>query len=111
MTTLLVARIIGIAVSAGTFVFLFIGGSWRPDNPFLVPDLILCGLLVAAALVPARIAATALIFAFGLTAGVLMSAAASYLVTGRLGAASLLGAITAIVMGGVLVRHQLRATA
>ncbi|MFC4725347.1 hypothetical protein AB6B38_09395 [Glycocaulis abyssi] len=99
---ILLARLVAIAIAAGTFAFLFINNSWRLENLFLVPDLVLCALLVAGALLPVRHAHPVLLFGFGYTAGVLSCSVASYAVAGQLGAASLLGAIAAAVMSGLL---------
>ncbi len=103
---LLIARIVAVAIAVGTFAFLFINNSWRADNLFLVPDLILCALLVLGAALPARHAHGALLFGFGYTAGVLSCSVASYAVAGQLGAASLLGAVTATVMAAILWRQR-----
>ncbi|MBB4910663.1 hypothetical protein [Actinophytocola algeriensis] len=46
----------------------------------------------------------ALIFALGLAAGVLLTSVASYAVDGRLGAASLAGALGAVVVAVALAR-------
>lgn len=100
------ARVAAVAVSLGTFGFLFVSDAWRADNLFLVPDLILCVLLVAAAAMRGRMAVPALILALGLAAGVLITSAASYAVDGRLGAGSLAGAVGALVTAVVLVRSR-----
>ncbi len=99
---ILLARAAALAIAAGTFAFLFINNSWRADNLFLVPDLILCLLLVAGAALPTRHAHPVLLFGFGYTAGVLSCSVASYAIAGQLGAASLLGAVAASVMAVLL---------
>ncbi|MBE1877665.1 hypothetical protein [Myceligenerans pegani] len=104
MRIITTGRVAALALSVATFAFLFIHDSWRPDNLFLVPDLVLCVTLVAAALTPARWASRALLFAFGLTAGVLMTSVASYAVDGRFGGASLLGAVAAVVLAALIAR-------
>jgi hypothetical protein len=98
MRIVTIGRVAALTLSAATFAFLFIHDSWRPDNLFLVPDLILCATLPAAALTPSRWATRALLFAFGLTAGVLMTSVSSYAVDGRFGGASLLGAVAAVAL-------------
>ncbi|HEY0691102.1 MAG TPA: hypothetical protein VGD71_18940 [Kribbella sp.] len=108
MNTVAASRVAAVALSAGTFLFLFLNSSWRRDNLFLVPDLILCVLLLVAASLPARHAVPVMIFSFGLTAGVLMTSVSSFAVDGRLGPASLASAIAAVVMAGVLIRTHLR---
>jgi uncharacterized membrane protein len=102
MTTIVLGRVAAGALSAGTFLFLFINDSWRAENLFLVPDLLLCAVLAVAALLPDGRAVPALVFAFGMAAGVLAASVASYAVDGRLGAASLFGAVVAVVMAAVL---------
>lgn len=111
MTLLGISRVAAVAFSVSTFAFLFVHDSWRSDNEFLVPDLILCaGLLVAAAL-PARLAAAALPVVFGFTAGVFAVSVASYAVRDELGLPSLLGAVGAVVMALLLARRRSVATA
>lgn len=102
--TVLVARLAAVALGVGTVGFLATGDGWRGDNPFLVPDLILSVLLVAAAFAPVALAVPALVFGFGLSAGVLGVSVATYAVDGRLGAASLVGAVVAVVMSAVVGR-------
>jgi hypothetical protein len=111
MLVVTLGRVAALALSAGTFAFLFINDSWRSDNLFLVPDLILCAALVVAAAMPARWAGTTLLFAFGLTAGVLITSVSSYAIDGRLGFASLLGAATSVVFAAVLARWKPARTA
>jgi len=95
MTSLLIGRIAAAVLAGSTFVFLFIHDSWRADNLFLVPDLIMCAALAVAAGLPSAIAGRALTVAFALSAGVFMTSVASYAVDGRLGAPSLAGAVAA----------------
>lgn len=102
MTLLGGARIIAIGLSVSTFVFLFLHDSFRSDNLFLVPDLVLCAALVVAAALPAPYAAPALIGAFGLAGGVLAVSVSSYAVAGELGVASLLGLALSVAMTVVL---------
>ncbi len=99
-----VARVAATAVSAGTLGVVFRRDHWRRDNPFLVPDLAVCVLLLVAAAAPKRRAGPALLFAFGVSAGVLGTTVASAAVHGRLGVGSLAGLITAAVMSALLGR-------
>lgn len=96
------ARIVAVALSAGTFAFLFVNDHWRLDNVFLIPDLIVCALLVAAALAPRPQAAPLLLLAFAATAGVLGTAVSSLLVQGIVGIGALFAAVTAAAMAGLL---------
>jgi hypothetical protein len=95
-------RVFAAVISVSTFAFLFLHDSWRSDNLFLVPDLILCGLLLVAAALPGPYAAPALGFSLALGAGVFATSASSYAVRGELGAPSLLGAIGCAVMAALL---------
>lgn len=104
MSIITVGRVVALVLSVSTFAFLFVNDSWRSDNLFLVPDLILCAALVVAAATPARWAGHALLFAFGLTAGVFMTSVTSYAIDGRLGIASLLGAVIAVGFAALLPR-------
>ncbi|RZS45056.1 hypothetical protein EV193_101940 [Herbihabitans rhizosphaerae] len=106
MPVVTIGRVSALVLSGGTFAFLFVNNSWRSDNLFLVPDLILCAVLVAAALTPRPRVQRALLFAFGLTAGVLMTSVASYAVDGRLGVASLIGAVLSVVAAALLARSR-----
>ncbi|MGI5211728.1 hypothetical protein [Plantactinospora sp. CA-290183] len=103
MRTLLIGRIGALTLGGATFVFLFLHDSWRSDNLFLVPDLVLCAVLLAAAALPARLVPPPLLAAFGYTAGVLATSVASYAVEGRLGLPSLIGALTALALAVALV--------
>ncbi|WP_434440285.1 hypothetical protein [Lentzea sp. E54] len=97
-------RVVAVTLSVGTFGFLFVSDAWRAGNLFLVPDLVLCTLLVAAASVRGRLVVPALIFALGLAAGVLITSVSAYAVDGRLGVASLAGALGAVVVAVALAR-------
>lgn len=100
-------RAVALVLSIGTFGFLFVNDSWRADNLFLVPDLVLCALLVVAAALPERWAGGALVLAFGVAAGVLMTSVASDAVSGQVAFASLLGAVVAVVAAAMLARRGL----
>lgn len=108
MVVLGAARVMAAVVGVGLFVFLFLHDSWRSDNLFLVPDLLLSALLVAAAVVPARHARLALMFAFGMGTGVIATSVSSYAVRGELGLASLVGALACVVTALVLFRRPAR---
>jgi len=97
-------RVAAVALSVSTFVFLFLHDSWRADNLFLVPDLLLCLLLLAAAALPAKLAGPALLGAFAFASGVLATSVASYAVEGRLGLPSLFGAVAAAMVAGAVAR-------
>lgn len=104
MRIITAGRVAALVLSGATFAFLFLHDSWRADNLFLVPDLVLCAALLGAALTPARWAGRALLFAFALSAGVLMTSVAAYVVDGRFGGASLLGAVAAVVLAALMTR-------
>lgn len=109
MSALLAARVLAVLVGGGTFLFLFLYDSWRADNLFLVPDLVLSALLVGSAALPAGRARSSLLFAFGLGAGVLGTSVASYAVRGDLGAVSLLGVVACAVGAWLAARERVPA--
>jgi hypothetical protein len=86
-----------------TFAFLFARDNWSAGNPFLVPDLVLCVVLLVAAARPTR---AMLLGAYTFTAGVLAVSVSSYAVDGRVGYASLLGLVAAVFMAAVLLRAR-----
>jgi hypothetical protein len=98
MSLLAFSRAAAVALSVGTFAFLFLNGSWQAGNVFLVPDLVLCALLVIAAVLPARVAVPALTFSFALAAGVLMTAVTADAIAGRLNFAGAFGVLTAVAL-------------
>ena len=110
--TLTIARVGAVLLSLGTFAFLFVGAGWQSDNAFLVPDLVLCAGLVAAAFLRGPIAVPALILTLGLAAGVLMTSVSVSLspsaVDGGLSIPSLFAAASALVLALLLlpVRHR-----
>ncbi|BBH65775.1 hypothetical protein ACTI_24600 [Actinoplanes sp. OR16] len=106
MRVLLVGRLAAATLSITTFAYLFVHDSWRRDNPFLVPDLILCVVLALAASLPAPAATAALPLGFAYAAGVLAVSVSSYAVTGTLGAPSLLGATAATVLAAASTRRR-----
>ncbi|MEU4428513.1 hypothetical protein AB0F81_48510 [Actinoplanes sp. NPDC024001] len=106
MRLLTVGRAAAAFLSLSTFVFLFLHDSWRRDNLFLVPDLILCALLLVGALLPPRAAPAALTIGFSYAAGVLTTSVLSYAVRSELGLPSLIGAVTAATLAVALARSQ-----
>jgi hypothetical protein len=98
MNLVMIGRFVAAGLSLGTFVFLFLHDSWRTDNLFLAPDLVLCAALAAGALLPNRLARRWLPIAFAFTAGVLACSIASYAVRGEVGVASILGALTSVAL-------------
>lgn len=106
MTALKIARIAAVLTSVGTFAFLFPTGSWRLDNIFLIPDLLLCALLLIAAVLPDRVAPLALLASFCFSAGVLVTAVSWYAVDGRIGIGALIGSLTSVVMVCFLLRAR-----
>ncbi|MQA01229.1 MAG: hypothetical protein GEV07_00375 [Streptosporangiales bacterium] len=99
----LVARLVALAVSVSTFVFLFLHDSWRADNIFLVPDLVLCVALAVTAALPLRSARPALVAALCFAAGVFTTSVASYAVRGGVGVASLVGVVACVGTAVALV--------
>lgn len=84
MTVLHIARAVAAILAAVMLVFLTVTGAIRTDNPFMVPDLLLSVLLLVTACLPARWAAPALLFAFGLAAGVWATSLSHYAVRGEI---------------------------
>ncbi|MGP4019927.1 hypothetical protein [Saccharopolyspora sp. 5N708] len=101
-----IGRAVAVVLGLTTFGFLFVHGSWRADNLFLVPDLIICALLVVAAVLPVAAAGPALVFAFGMSAGVFTTATAAYAVRGEVGIATLIGVAVSALMAWLLVAHR-----
>lgn len=98
-------RVVAVFLSVTTFVYLFVHDSWRSDNIFLVPDLVVCTALLAGAALPVpRIAVPVMMIGFGLAAGVFATSVASYAVRDEFGAASLLGALASLAMAALLAR-------
>ncbi len=104
MTLLAIARLIAAGLSLTTFVFLFLHDSFRSDNLFLVPDLVLCAALLIAAVLPRQFAVPALIGAYGMAVGVFATSVSSYAVDGEFGLPSMLGVATSLVMAVLLSR-------
>ena len=106
MNLVAIGRFAAAGMSLATFVFLFLHDSWRTENLFLVPDLILCAALAVAAVLPDRSARRWLPIAFGYAAGILTCSVASYAVRGEVGVASALGALLAVVLAALTVRAR-----
>jgi hypothetical protein len=66
-----IARCVALLMCAIMTVYLAVDGAHRPGNPFLVPDIAVALLLGVGAVLPRRVAAPALLFAFAWTAGVI----------------------------------------
>lgn len=101
-----VARAIAAGTSLVTLVFMFLHDSWRADNVFLVPDLVLCAVLLAGAVLPAAWAGTVLLAGFALAAGVFVTSVSSYAVDGEVGIPSLAGALGSLAMTVLLGRER-----
>lgn len=104
MESFAVGRVVAAILSLATFAFLFRHDSWRADNQFLVPDLLLCAGLAVAAVAPGRHARRWLPVAFAFAAGVLAVSVASYAVRDELGTPSLAGAVVALGFAALLAR-------
>lgn len=108
MPTLRAARAVAVVLAVATFAFLFVHDTFRTDNVFLVPDLLLCAVLVVGALLPDRSAAPVLLAALGAAAGVYSVSVASYALRGSLGWASLTGVVLAVAAVVALSRRPPR---
>ncbi|MGY2093157.1 hypothetical protein [Nocardia gipuzkoensis] len=104
MKDLLIARAGAVAVAAGTFASIFAADGWRLTNPFFVPDLLLTFGLLLAAVLPARLARTALLTGFAAAVTILTTATIAHAFDGRIGIGSLVGAIAAAVSFRALLR-------
>jgi hypothetical protein len=106
MSLLPLGRLVAAVLAVVTVVFLFLHDSLRSDNIFLVPDLVICALLLAAAGWRGRHAAAALVGSLAMAAGVFLTSVSSYLVEGEFGLPSLIGALTAAAMAVALGQAQ-----
>lgn len=97
-------RVVAVALGLITFVFFFIHDTFRLDNIFLIPDVLLCLALVIGGISPQRVAAPVLLASFGGAAGIFGVSVASYAVRGELGAASIIGVVISLVMVVVISR-------
>ena len=103
MKTITFARYIAIFMSVVTLFFLFLHRSFRTDNIFLVPDIILCCLLIISAVLPKKIAPVAMLFSFGLASGVFITSVSQYIVQGELGIPSIIAAVGSLAASGILI--------
>jgi peptidoglycan/LPS O-acetylase OafA/YrhL len=91
-------RIVAAAVAVPTFLYLFGEDRFSGDNAFLVPDLVLCALLLAGAVLPARQAIPTLTLAYPLAAGVIGTAVADRVVDDEFNGLTVLVAVVCLVM-------------
>jgi hypothetical protein len=105
MSTLTRARYVAVALSLVTLAGLFINDSLRSDSIFLVPDLLLSAMLLVSASLSRSIATVALLFAFGLAAGVYTTAAFSYVVRGEFGPVVSMFAVICLAVAATLARY------
>jgi len=110
MPLLMAARLAAAVIAVVTVAFLFIHDSLRSDNIFLVPDLVICALLLAAAAWRGRHAIAALAVSLAMASGVFLTSVSSYLVDGEIGLPSLVGAVTTAATAAALVAHGAGAT-
>lgn len=110
MSLLMVARLAAAVIAVVTIAFLFIHDSLRSDNIFLVPDLVVCALLLAAAGWRGRRAVAALAVSLAMASGVFLTSVSSYLVDGELGVPSLIGAVAAAGTAAALAAQGAGAT-
>ncbi|GAB4005543.1 hypothetical protein GCM10029992_53740 [Glycomyces albus] len=99
---LTVARVLAVAVSLPTFALLILADRWRLEHLFFGPDLILCAALVASALLPRRLARSALAVSFAFAAGVVTTAVFSYVARDAIGE-GLLTVLTALVCAAAAI--------
>ncbi|SEH03060.1 hypothetical protein SAMN05444920_13269 [Nonomuraea solani] len=78
----------------------------RADNAFLVPDLIISGLLIMSAFLPPAHVVRGMILAYGMAAGVFTAAAFSALVRGEPGMVTMVAAAGSLVVAALLVVRQ-----
>lgn len=102
--TTMLLRTAAAGTALGTFGFLFVGDNWRSTNIFLVPDLLVCAALIAAAVLPPARMVAVLLGTFGAGIGVFGTATANYLVQGRFGIGAFIGLVTSAVASAFLVR-------
>lgn len=107
MNSFTFSRYIAVFIGVTTLFFLFLHGSFRSDNIFLVPDLILSALLLVAAALPKRIAAVMLLFGFGLAVGVFVTATVSSMIQGQMGIPTLVAAIGSLAISIILMRRMI----
>jgi hypothetical protein len=98
------ARIVALMITAVIVHYFLTSDAIRAGNPFLVPDALLTVLLLASALLPRRLAAPAMIFAFAWAAAVLTVSLCTYIVRGAFaeGANHLALIVPSVAMAGLL---------
>ncbi|MFG3338960.1 hypothetical protein [Glycomyces sp. NPDC048151] len=99
---LILARILALPVSLNLIWRLSTDAAYREGNIFLVPDLSFSILLVAAALMPRRLAVPLLSVGFYLGAGVVFVAGFDRLDQGQTGAAAVDYAIAAVYLAAAV---------
>lgn len=97
-------RVAAVALAVITFIFFFIHDTFRLDNIFFIPDVLLCVALVIGGISPRRLAVPVLMASFGAAVGIFSVSVASYAVRGEFGAASFLGVLVSMVMVVVVSR-------
>ncbi|MGI5290707.1 hypothetical protein ACQEVF_46320 [Nonomuraea polychroma] len=111
MKLVTVARYYAVALGLGTVGYLFLAGMVRADNAFLIPDLIISGLLIMSAFLPPAYEVRGMILAYGMAAGVFTTAAFSALTRGDLGVVTVAAAAGSLVVAALLVTRQKAACA
>jgi hypothetical protein len=81
-TAVAAARFVAIAIVLVMVWYFATRDVIRSDNPFWVPDALLGVLLLTAAVLPRRLAAPSLIFAFGFASAVFSVSLSTYVVRG-----------------------------
>jgi hypothetical protein len=99
-------RCVAAVITLIMVVYLAVDGAHRPDNPFLVPDVVVAVLLGVACSLPNRFASTALVFAFGWTGGVITVSFFSYVVRGEFAWSNLGIVVAAVGMAVLLLRSS-----
>lgn len=97
-------RVVAVALAVVTFVFFFINDTFRLDNIFFIPDVLLCLALIIGGICPRKLAFPVLIASFGAATGIFSVSVAWYAVRSEFGAASFLGVLISIVMVVVVAR-------
>jgi hypothetical protein len=93
------ARCVAALIALGTLLNLLVRGV---DAAFVVPDILVTAALAAAAVLPARHAAPALMSAFGLASGVFTVAFFAYIAKGGFGAGVLVFDLVCVTMTALL---------
>jgi hypothetical protein len=106
------ARLLAVVLAAVMVIYFATSNAIRSGNPFLVPDLVLTLLLVGAAAVRGRLAAPAMIFAFGWAAAVWTVSLSTYITRGAFvdGANHIALIVPSVVAAGLLATRTGRST-